>query len=51
MRKDKRDFWSLRGALKKYAKWKPFAWKKMRNTAETAAAGRTVRVLRESRSR
>jgi len=45
----KRDIWSLRGALKKYAKGKKFDWKKIRAAAEKHAAERHVRALEESR--
>jgi hypothetical protein len=42
----KRDIWSLRGALKKYAKGKKFDWKKIREAAHRAAAGRHIRTPR-----
>lgn len=45
----KRDIWSIRGALKKYAKGKKFDWKKMRASAEKYAAERHVKALEESR--
>lgn len=46
----KRDIWSIRGALKKYAKGKKLDWKKIREAAQKAAAERHIRALDESRS-
>ena len=43
----KRDIWSIRAALKKYAKGKPFNWKKMRAAAEKYAGERHIRALTE----
>ena len=50
-KRGQRDIWSVRGALKKYAKGKAFDWKRIRKEAEASAAAHQVRVLRESRSR
>jgi AbrB family looped-hinge helix DNA binding protein len=44
-----RDIWSIRGALKKYAKGKKFNWKKIREAAHRAAAERHIRALGESK--
>lgn len=45
----KGDIWSLRGALKKYAKGKSFNWKKIRRDVQGWRAERQARILEESR--
>ena len=45
----KRDIWSVRGALKKYAKGKSFNWKKIRNEVQKWRGYRQAEILAKSR--
>lgn len=45
----KGDFWSLRGALKKYARGKRFNWKAIKEQMKRGRAERQMRILAESK--
>ncbi len=45
----KGDFWSLRGALKKYTRGKKMDWKGMRKQMHKSRAARVIGILAEAR--